>query len=286
MTIGTTTEFIEEFKKDLGEWGTKIRPWFRGESGDKIDPPLCPKIVRFAKDGPSKENHLLQTFRRKAGGLSNTPTTERTDLWLFLAQHYGVPTRLFDWTEGALIALYFAINKRNHNPRVYMLNPHMLNYVATGTRSDGLNHPLTWPSVKSVVMQIEKEELKNGVCLTKTTAREKRVEGYENIAIAWEEQNPERGYDLPVAIPATYQDSRMIAQRSCFTVHGKKIESLSGLLGDDDEQCLGTYEITDDEEEITAMLKELAIFGVSSATIFPDLDNLAKDLKQEVCYID
>jgi hypothetical protein len=31
--------------------------------------------------------------------------------WLAVAQHYGMPTRLLDWTEGLLIAVWFALQK-------------------------------------------------------------------------------------------------------------------------------------------------------------------------------
>ena len=134
--IKSITQFIEAIKADLDRWEAGVKPWFRGESGG--DPPLRPKISNYAT---SQENHLLQSFRRQAGALANVPFRQHADLWLFLAQHYGLPTRLLDWTEGALHAFYFAINRGNPNSRVYMLNPRMLNQLA-GLSTFPPNFPL------------------------------------------------------------------------------------------------------------------------------------------------
>lgn len=245
--IKTVASFAEQILSDLREWGPNARPWFRGESGESA--PLSPKIADYPK---TYENYFLQTFRRQAGGLSNTPNREHTDMWLFWAQHYGIPSRLLDWTEGALAALYFSINRRKLKPRVYMLHPYRLNELATGKKSDHLNYPISWEGA-----------------------------GYENIALAWEQRNPRRGFVMPLAMPAIYQDHRMIAQRSCFTVHGKSLEPLMDLLRtkcDSTDRYLREYSI--DFDEITSMLADLSILGISSSTIFPDLDHLAEDIKR------
>ena len=263
--IKSVVEFIEEIENGLSLWPPHTKPWFRGESEprprDDPPPPLRPKIADYTEN---QENYLLQSFCRQAGGLANVPLREHSDLWLFRAQHYGVPTRLLDWSEGALHALYFAINKNNRNPRVYMLNPRKLNEL-TGSKTFSPNYPLSW-----------------------------RGGGSLYIALAWQNRNLNEAQkqirdeipidmNVPIAFPATYQDQRMIAQRSCFTIHGTSLGSIIDILTGKNvhlSEYLQEYKI--DDEACDYILKRLYMLGVSAATIFPDLDHLAEDLITEI----
>jgi hypothetical protein len=193
------------------------------------------------------ENRLLQSFRVKAPTFAGAtcPDRKATDQWLFLAQHFGLPTRLLDWTDGALLGLYFALC--HCTPIVWMLDAAKLNELSLPPEHRHLagELALTW--------------YRHDVNIAAA-----------NIGAAWTYGSG--GTRLPVAIHPTFIHPRMSSQRSCFTVHGQCKQPLIEQV----PELLTRFEI--DESEQDAMRKHLRRLGVGHSTVWPELDGLAKEL--------
>jgi hypothetical protein len=94
--------FADSWNEKIGRFRSRFA--FRGLSC--ADYRLETTLMRLGGDYTKLERHLLRNFRKYA----HRSVVERDSLWhwLSVAQHFGLPTRILDWTYSPFIAMHFA----------------------------------------------------------------------------------------------------------------------------------------------------------------------------------
>lgn len=252
-TAKTLRQFIKRIEKISEVWESKKEGepglWFRGLRNSNW--PLIPKLYRPQepiKDLLKAEDEIREEFVRRAPALTSYQPANVWE-WYFLMQHYGAPTRLLDWTENPQIGLYFAVKDTDsfNDAAVWVVDPWWLNKSVLG----------------------EDEVLPAGSPgLVKKDAKRYRPWLPDRF-----DAKAKLTTELPVAIYPTQFDARIAAQRSCFTIHGRRRASLNELF----------FKSTDHLAKIvipsyaTAHIRtELDDYGIDEATIYPGLEGLGK----------
>ena len=235
MEIHNIPNLLEAVEDATKNFGGRLRTFWRGQPSAH---PLLPGVFR-TEERIDNEGNFVHRFKVMAPSRrSRCPSSDDLPSWLFLMQHYRLPTRLLDWTFSPLVALYFAVSKEpGQKGEIVALSPQGLN-------DDQINKAfMVTPSEESV------QSVVKAAFVTDVFDREK---GRTTLPI--------------VALHPDEVDARMMVQMSTFTVHGSTtpIDELPN-----NEAFFARYEIPASAK--ADIKQELTNLGVREENLFPDL---------------
>ncbi len=240
-TISTIDELLQ-FVSGLKEKHS-LRLWYRGMEDALM--PLIPSIQR-TKRRIEVERFITNDFYMKAKQIMNNPPEKKNyAAWVSIMQHYGLPTRMLDWSQSPLIASFFACETYKEHPEL---------------------DAAVW-----VIIPDEFNETQGfGKCIYPIDAETTQ----EMLLPAFKHNHHNHELDDRIlAVASTENNLRMYSQQSNFTVHNslKRLEDIC------DENTLYKIVIPNDKKKY--FIDSLRVFGITEGSIYPDLDHISRDLK-------
>jgi hypothetical protein len=198
--------------------------------GQPLDKTLLPKIARFnLLNVEETEREMLDDFQRRSLHLIDYKPGNSWD-WLALAQHHGMATRLLDWTENPLIALWFSMS-----PKIEDMN---------------VEYSVVW-----------------GFNVPKA-----------DIIDSTDDKDPFKGAVTKVYKP-NHITKRISAQFGWFTIHKADHEKKFIPFEENAKYSKRLFKIKVDSKCFRECKARLHNFGINSASMYPDIDGLAKHVE-------
>lgn len=198
--------------------------------GQTLDKKLLPKIARYNLPNVEEtEREMLEDFQRRSLHLIDYQPGNSWD-WLALAQHHGMATRLLDWTENPLIALWFSMS-----PKLEDMN---------------VEYSVVW-----------------GFNVPK-----------EDIIISTDDKDPFKGRMTKIFKP-NHITKRISAQFGWFTIHKSNADREFVPFEKNEEYSKRLFKIRVYSKCFKEFKARLHTFGINSASMYPDIDGLAKHVE-------
>lgn len=284
--IGSVQDYLDAldiFSRKLNYLGKY--PLYRGMANVKHD--LLPKLFREVNNQSylkENERDIIQYFLKKAYTLmKDSPNEDDYPKIMSMAQHYNVPSRMLDWSENCLVALYFAVED-------------------TDNEEDGVVWVINSSRYRDWLIS------NDPVCKQEMQKDEEGQEfvNYSTIRNINSVFTEETSYYFPFIYYPWYLDERMNNQKSVFMVWGSNEESLNIIDDlnikeykelDYSENNNNSKRIYKDYDQNSFLLKlvvsgcnksyiknQLAQCGVNELAIYPTLDRLGKDIDSQYKY--
>ena len=256
----TTTFRLTSLDDALKIATTLTKSWFRGHSRPVGQ--LAPRLFRdigskriFGGFRPELEMATIEEFKRHAALIAEWRLPPHDDRlgWLCVMQHFRTPTRLLDWSENLMVALYFAVSAdASEDAEVWAMLPWALNEAA------GAGYAIPLPGSR-VVKYLLEQPYWNGTG--------------EALATSLGLPAPMRA---PIAIDPPMLFPRMAVQAGTFTIHPLPDDgaTIADLLPN--PRHLVRYIIPAGCKE--PLCWQLRAVGFSQRHLFPDLEGLSRTI--------
>jgi hypothetical protein len=214
--------------------------WFRGHS--RKDWKLIPSLARNSGH-LEKETEIIKRFIQLAVPhlIGDAPRDDWE--WIFLMQHHRVPTRLLDWTESPLAALWFAVSSTDANDIAH----------------DGAFWCLA-------PLSLNREARFRGRLETELSGF-----GKDDVLDSWLPDRQDSGLGQnPVAATGPRTSPRMAAQLGNFTISDRGSGAIEEI---GERKHIWRFIIPTAAKPTIA--EELRLLRFTELTLFPDLDRVA-----------